>query len=324
MPQGERKRGYKMSKYRTGLPQLDGGLFLTDGGLETCLIYHDEIDLPEFSAVYLVTSDWGRAKLEDYFVRHAEIAQRDGTGFIFESPTWRASPDWGSKIGLEGPALATANRESIALLAKLRALYDTPRSPMVISGCVGPRGDGYVPGDVMTAAEAEEYHAYQIGIFADSEADMISAITITNVPEAIGIAWAARTAGIPVVISFTVETDGRLPTGDSLQAAIENVDAATGGTPAYYMINCAHPDHFAGALSGDWTARIGGLRANASRLSHAELDAATELDDGDPVELGGQYSTLLKAHPQINVVGGCCGTDHRHVEAISHACRKAA
>jgi len=193
---------------------------------------------------------------------------------------------------------------------------------MVISGCVGPRGDGYDPAHVMSAEEAERYHAEQIRVFAATAADVVTAITMTNVPEAIGVTRAARAAGMPVVISFTVETDGRLPTGDSLKDAIERVDAATGEGPAYYMINCAHPTHFEGALAGGepWARRLRGLRANASTKSHAELDEAEELDDGNPAELGAQYRALRDRLPHLVVLGGCCGTDHRHIGAIASAC----
>jgi S-methylmethionine-dependent homocysteine/selenocysteine methylase len=193
---------------------------------------------------------------------------------------------------------------------------------MVISGCVGPRGDGYDPGRMMSADEAEAYHAAQIGVFAGTEADIVSAITMTYAEEAIGIARAAEAAGMPVVISFTLETDGRLPTGQGLKEAIAAVDAATGWAPLYYMINCAHPTHFASVVaSGEpWLQRLKGLRANASKRSHAELDAAPDLDAGDPVELGREYRAIRRGLPHLTVLGGCCGTDHRHVEAISRAC----
>jgi len=192
---------------------------------------------------------------------------------------------------------------------------------MVISGCIGPRGDGYNPKAFMTETEAERYHAMQADTFRDADADMVTAITMTYAAEAIGIARAARAAGMPVAISFTVETDGRLPGGRTLRETIEEVDAATDRTPVYYMINCAHPTHFAGALAeGEpWVARIRGLRANASTKSHAELDEAKELDTGNPVELGRQYRDLRSRMPRLNVLGGCCGTDHRHVEETCRA-----
>ncbi len=313
-----------MPRYRNALPQLSEKLFLTDGGLETTLVFHDGMELPHFAAFDLMKDVAGRERLIDYFKSYVTIARDMGTGFVFESPTWRASRDWAEKLGYTPADVARMNRDSIAMMAELRDAFETPRSPMVISGQIGPRGDGYVPGDVMGVLEAQAYHGEQVKTFAATEADMVTAITMNTVEEAIGITLAAKAAGIPVVISFTVETDGRLPTGQPLKDAIESVDAVTGDAPAYFMVNCAHPTHFAGALAAEetWTKRIRGVRANASRRSHAELDAAPDLDDGDPVELGGEYREIVAAMPWINVLGGCCGTDHRHVAAIAHACVK--
>lgn len=314
-----------MAKYRHHLPQLNGDLFLTDGGIETTLIFHAGLDLPFFAAFHLLKDEQGAAALRQYFASHAAIARQYGVGFILESATWRASSDWGNKLGYSRQALDEANRKAIALLHELRLELETDRVPMVISGCVGPRGDGYDPGVIMSPEEAEAYHAAQIGTFAATEADLVTAITMTNTNEAIGVTRAARTSGMPVVISFTVETDGKLPTGQPLPEAIQEVDAATGRAPAYYMINCAHPSHFEAVLDGQaWMARLRGIRANASKRSHAELDAAPDLDDGDPVELGQQYSDLRMRFSQINVLGGCCGTDHRHIEHIGAACTTAA
>jgi S-methylmethionine-dependent homocysteine/selenocysteine methylase len=314
------------AKYRERLPQLDGGLFLTDGGLETTLIFHEGFDLPCFAAFVLLDSECGRKALRDYFDRYAPMAIAAGAGFVLEAPTWRANPDWGTKVGYGTEALARNNRAAIALLLELRDRYETAASPMVVSGALGPRGDGYDPGALMSADEAADYHGFQIGLFRDAGADLVSAFTMTNIGEAQGIALAAKALDMPCVISFTVETDGRLPTGDTLAEAIRCVDAETGNGPAYYMINCAHPTHFDHVLAAGepWIKRLRGLRANSSRMSHAELDNAPELDIGDPLELGGQYAELRRRFPHINVLGGCCGTDHRHVDCISTACRKAA
>jgi len=311
-----------MPKYRANLPLLSDKMFLTDSGLETTLIFHEGIELPFFAAFDLLKTDEGVRKLRRYYARHAAIAEAYGVGFILESPTWRANADWGAKLGYSEAELAEANRKAIELMVDLREGCESARSPMVISGCIGPRGDGYDPGRVMSADEAQAYHAAQIEVFAATEADLVTAITMTNVEEAIGIARAAGRAGMPVAISFTLETDGRLPTGETLKEAVEAVDEATGRTPVYYMINCAHPTHFADVLArGEpWLTRLRGLRANASKRSHEELDAAPDLDAGDPVELGADYRNLLRLVPHVNVLGGCCGTDHRHVEAICVAC----
>jgi S-methylmethionine-dependent homocysteine/selenocysteine methylase len=314
------------AKYRDRLPQLDGGLFLTDGGLETTLIFHEGFDLPCFAAFVLLDSERGRNALRNYFDRYVRMAIAAGAGFVLEAPTWRANPDWGAKVGYGMEALARNNRAAIALLLELRDRYEAAASPMVVSGAIGPRGDGYDPGALMSPDEAADYHGFQIGLFRDAGADLVSAFTMTNINEAQGIALAAKAADMPCVISFTVETDGRLPTGDTLAEAIRCVEAETGNGPAYYMINCAHPTHFDHVLAAGepWIKRLCGLRANSSRSSHAELDNAPELDIGDPLELGEQYAELRRRFPHINVLGGCCGTDHRHVDCISTACRKAA
>lgn len=305
------------------LPQLQGKPFLTDGGLETTLLFHDGIDLACFAAIDMLRKEGGRAHLERYFETYLDIAREAQAGFVLESVTWRSSRDWAGPLGMSLDELAGYNREAIEMLHELREKHQAPDMPLVVSGCIGPRGDGYDPGEVMTPEEAQDYHAWQVRIFADAGADMATGITITNVPEAIGIVRAAHEAGLPSAISFTVETDGRLPTGDTLDEAIAAVDAATGGGPAYYMVNCAHPTHFAPALdeTAEWTRRVRGLRANASKMSHAELDGMEQLDTGDPLELGHEHRDLLRRLPHLAVLGGCCGTDHRHVAAIARAVR---
>ncbi len=310
------------SDYRRALPQLGGDLFLTDGGIETTLIFLEGLDLPDFAAFDLLNRPGGDAALRKYFRAYAALARRFDTGLVLESATWRASADWGARLGYDATRLAEANRRAIALLEELRTELSDHRKPVVISGCVGPRGDGYNPAQLMSESEAEAYHRAQVETFRDSAADMVTAITMTYAEEAVGIARAAARAGMPVAISFTVETDGRLPTGQTLRAAIEAVDAATSGYPAYYMVNCAHPTHFEHVLAEGqaWVQRVRGLRANASRKSHAELNESPELDIGDPVELGADHGRLKRRLPHLTVMGGCCGTDHRHVERIAAAC----
>lgn len=309
-----------MSRYRSHLPQLDGR-FITDGGLETTLAFHEGIELPCFAAFVLLDRPDGEAALDRYFARYTRIARANGVGIVLESATWRANPDWAAKLGYDEGALAAVQRKAIAQLVDVRAKHETARTPIVVSGNLGPRGDGYSATDRMSSAEAADYHGAQIRTFAATEADMVAAFTMTYAEEAIGIATSAKASGMPVVISFTVETDGALPSGEMLREAVERTDAATGGYPAYYMINCAHPSHFRDVLAkgGGWRERIRGLRANASKRSHAELDASTDLDAGDPIELGNDYRALLPLLPDLCVVGGCCGTDHRHVEAVCRA-----
>jgi S-methylmethionine-dependent homocysteine/selenocysteine methylase len=297
--------------YRQQLPQLDGELFLTDGGLETSLIFHQGLDLPEFAAFVLLDDDEGLEALRRYYEPYLALAREGGAGFVLESPTWRANPDWAGRIGVSPEKLDALNRRAIGLMEELRDARGAGDAPVVISGCVGPQGDGYRPAETMSASSARDYHSTQIGTFAETAADMVTAVTMTYPDEAIGVTQAARDAGLPVAISFTLETDGRLPNGQALGGAIEEVDEATRRAPAYYMINCAHPTHFEAVLTKDeaWRDRIRGLRANA----------AEELDDGDPHDLGARYAALRTALPRLNVLGGCCGTDHRHVAAIRDA-----
>jgi S-methylmethionine-dependent homocysteine/selenocysteine methylase len=307
--------------YRSELPQLTGELFLTDGGIETTLIFHRGLDLPEFAAFDLLKDDEGTEELRRYFEPYLKLASEYDAGFVLESPTWRASPRWSAEIGYDPEELDGINRKAIDLMAELRERYAKDVSPIVISGCVGPQDDGYNPEQKLSADDATKYHSAQIGTFADTEADMVTAITMTYADEAIGVTRAAQGAGLPVAISFTLETDGRLPSGQPLAEAIEETDAATSQEPAYYMINCVHPTHFEDVLAPEepWSRRIRGLRANASTKSHTELDEAPELDDGDPEDLGARYAQLREQLPELNVLGGCCGTDDRHIGQICSA-----
>jgi len=307
-----------MATYRNMLPQLGNQPFLTDGGLETTLIFDDHIDLPEFAAFPLLANSHGRKKLEEYYLSYLNLAQKKGLGFILESPTWRASRDWGVKLGLTENDLHNANVAAINFLADLRRKYANKNFPIVISGCMGPRGDGYHIDTKMSYSEARDYHATQIATFTETEADLISAFTLNYVEEAVGITLAAAEHSIPAVISFTVETDGRLPSGQPLGSAIEEVDMQTGHGPAYFMINCAHPSHFSDALRNgkNWLERIYAVRANASCKSHAELDDATSLDRGNPDALADEYRELRTILPHLNVFGGCCGTDINHITTI--------
>ncbi len=309
-------------RYRHALPQLGETRLLTDGGLETTLIFHDGLDLPHFAAFDLLRSAQGRETLTAYYLRYAGLALERGVGFILDTPTWRASRDWGARMGYAPAALAQANMAAIGLLAPLRDRFDAPRTPFVLSGNIGPRGDGYSAAEQMSPDAAKHYHTDQVTTFERGGVDMVTALTMTHAGEAVGIARAAAAANLPCAIGFTVETDGRLPSGQPLGEAIEEVDALSFAAPAYFMVNCAHPAHFRDVVAGDdpWRLRIRGIRANASRLSHAALDAAETLDAGNPGELRRDHRELMQLLPNLRVFGGCCGTDHRHVDAIAAAC----
>jgi homocysteine S-methyltransferase len=288
----------EMAKYRDALPQRRGGIFLTDGGMETTLIFHWGVDLPHFASFVLLDSAEGQEKLKQYYEAYLAVASKHGTGFVLDSPTWRANPDWGARLGYDASALDAINVRSIAFLEELRAGWQRPGAPCVISGAIGPRGDGYKAGN-MDAAEAEDYHRPQIAAFSEGGADMVTAYTLNSINEAIGIARAAQSAGMPAAISFTVETNGRLANGETLREAIETVDRKTDRAPEYFLINCAHPTHFEDALKAGeaWTERIHGVRANASTKSHVELDESETLDAGDPADIGRRYVALREAFP---------------------------
>jgi S-methylmethionine-dependent homocysteine/selenocysteine methylase len=312
-----------MSTRRHALPQLAPRLFLTDGGIGTTLIFREGVEIPHFATFTLLGQPGGRALLERLFAEYAELAVASAAGIIMDSVTWRASADWGRLLGYSDAALAQANREAIELLAGIRARYEIPVTPVVISACMGPRRAAYSRSAQMSVDEAFAYHITQVETLAATEADLISAMTMNYPEEAIGIVEAARHAGMPVAVSFTVETDGRLVSGMTLREALENIDAATAHYPAYYMVNCAHTSHFADSLQPDgaWLQRLRGLRSNASAKSHAELDESPQLDRGDPAALGRDYASLLARLPHVNIVGGCCGTDAAHARCIAEACR---
>lgn len=292
----------------------DAQPFVTDGGLETDLIYHHGFDLPEFAAFPLVESESGRAALRNYYAGYAATARSAATGLLLETPTWRANPDWGGVLGYDADGLDRANRASVELVREFATEWtDLPR--VLVSGQVGPRGDGYKPGAHVDPDEAADYHRPQLASFAAAGADQATVLTLTDVGEAIGVARAAADVGLPLGLGFTVETDGRLPRGETLAEVISRVDADT--PPAYFVINCAHPTHVQkGVDDGPWRDRVHGLRLNASTMSHEELDNSEELDDGDPVQLAADTATLRAALPAVRIVGGCCGTDARHVAAM--------
>lgn len=292
--------------------------FLTDGGLETDLVFNDGCELPLFSAFVLLETEAGRAALRRYFDRYLDIAEETGRGFVLDTPTWRANAGWAGRHGLAPDDMRRINAEAVRMAHAIRASRSW-HDRILINGNIGPAGDGYSADQKLSPEAAQEVHSPQIETFAREGVDLAIALTMTHAGEAIGVARAAAALGVPAGLCFTVETDGRLPDGTSLAAAIAAVEEATGGTPLFYGVNCAHPTHFLGELDGAWRERIGIVRANASTLSHAELDQATELDDGDPHDFGRHYETLAARLPRLRIVGGCCGSDCRHVAAVARA-----
>jgi homocysteine S-methyltransferase len=290
--------------------------WVTDGGLETDLIFHHDVDLPEFAAYPLVGSEHGRDLLRGYYEAYAGIAAAAGAGLRLEAPTWRANPDWGARLGHDARTLADVNREAVSMLQGLAEEWRDRVSEILVTGMIGPRGDGYAAGPVVDADEAADYHQPQVRAFAEAGAGAVTALTLTDAGEAIGVVRAADSYGLPVTVSFTVEPDGRLPDGTPLADAIDRVDEAA--PPAYFLVNCAHPTHLRPGLAdlGDRAGRIHGIRSNASTQTHAELDEAETLDEGDLDLLVGSHREVESLLPALEIVGGCCGTDARHVAAL--------
>lgn len=312
-----------MTKHSIRIPQLDGGFFLTDGGLETDLMFNHGVEIPEFAAHTLLADSKGREAMANYFRGFLSLARDMDAGYILDSQTWKAHMHWADALGANEAELRAVNHASVDMIVQLRKEFSDNAKPIVLNAVIGPQGDAYAPEAEVAAHQAEEYHSKQIGWLAETPVDMVTALTFTQSDEAIGLVRAAVAAKLPVVVSFTVETEGDLPTGQPLSEAITAVDEATDSAAAYFMVNCAHPDHFLHVLEDDqaWASRIRGVRANASRKSHAELDESTTLDDGNPDELAAQYQLIGEKLPNLNVYGGCCGSDLRHVVAIANAMR---
>jgi S-methylmethionine-dependent homocysteine/selenocysteine methylase len=284
--------------------------WVTDGGLETDLLFHRGLDLPEFAAFPLLEEPAAADVLTGYYRQYVAVAAAAGAGCVLETPTWRANPDWGTRLGYDAAALDRANRAAVDLVRRA----GDGQVPVRISGVVGPRGDGYVAAG-HRAEEAAHYHRAQIASLASAGVEVVHAMTLSEVAEAVGVVSAAKDVGVDVGVSFTVETDGRLPDGTPLSAAIQQTDAVAAAD--WYGVNCAHPTHVRPALDGGpWQERLRCLRPNASTLTHAELDVMEELDEGDLELLVSSTADLLTLLPSVTTLGGCCGTDARHVAAM--------
>lgn len=311
-----------MPRYRNNLPQFGSDIFACYIGMDTEILFRDGIDLPGFASYPLLLNPAHRSLIRSYYCNLVDLARDQNVGVILDAVTWVANRDRGAELGFTPDDLKKLNIEAIELIAGVRA--EKGDLPTVLCGQVGPRGDGYAPSDQMSTEEAEDYHSEQIAVYSQTEADLVSAFTLCYPEEASGIVRAAQRFDMPVAIAFTVETDGRLPTGVSVGEAIEQVDAESNAGALYFLINCAHPDHFTRILGNEpWMKRLRGVVANASRCSHAELDNAEELDDGDPNELGIQVGGLRKQLSHFSILGSCCGSNLRHMKRILEEARAA-
>jgi S-methylmethionine-dependent homocysteine/selenocysteine methylase len=305
-------------KYRNDLPQLRGVDLSTSGGMETWLQYAEGFPLRHFCAFEWLRDPKAKARLREFHRSAIEAVQEHGFGMIAEGIHYRASGDWGDLTGYSRQDLAKINAEGVDLYHELAREYDRPDTPVVVGGCIGPRGDAYEQGHQITADEAQEYHAEQMATLKDAGVDLITAATLSFTDEAIGIARAAQGLDVPVVLSFYVAGNGKIMGERSVPETMAEIDAATGGYPKYYMLNCAHPNEFAPALENSaGLDRLGGFMPNASAKDKISLCRLGHLEDGDPVELGQQMGDVARRFPHVHVFGGCCGTDARHLGEIA-------
>ncbi|WP_135504117.1 homocysteine S-methyltransferase family protein [Roseovarius aestuariivivens] len=310
-------------------PRLENKFYLTEGGTETDVLYNYGFELPEFAMFPLLDDPEADKVIRDLYRRYFDVAEKHQTGMLVLGHDYRASPDWGAKLGYTPEGLAEMERRTIGFLEDLRREYEGRVSDVYIAGCVGPRGDAYGTGGGITESEAEDYHAVQLSTLKSTSADMAISLTLNNIPEAIGIVRAAAAIGIPIGISLTLTTEGRLRSGPSLREAIEEIDEKTNGAAAWFGTNCAHPLEFATALADDgpWLDRLRYIRPNAVQMDQIALCKLGHLEDGDPVELGRQMGDVARRFPRADILGGCCGTDERHLGEIAknvNACRGAA
>lgn len=298
--------------------QRPGTLYLTEGGIETELMYRWGFDLPQFAMYPLLDNPAAMDTMRGMYRRLLDVAARHGMGALMGGLDYRASPDWAALLGYSAAGLEEANLRSIDFLRGVAAEYAGQVDDILVQGFVGPRGDAYALNRTITEAEAEDYHAVQLATLAKAGVDLAWGFTLNNVAEATGIVRAASRLGVPVAISLTLDADGRLKSGPSLRDAIAAIDAATDGSAAFFSINCSHPDEFAPALEpGDWIARVRGLRPNASRMDKGALCQIGYLEEGDPVELGQQAGALARRYPHMDIWGGCCGCIETHLEEIA-------
>lgn len=308
--------GLKMADFP---PRLEGKFYLTEGGTETEILYKWGFELPEFAMFPLLDNPKADQVIRDIYRRYFDAAEKHQTGLLILGHDYRASPDWGAKLGYTTEGLADMQRRTIEFLDDVRREYVGRVSDVYIAGCIGPRGDAYGTGGDISEEEAEEYHSVQLTTLKSTQADMAIAVTFNNVPEAVGVIRAAHRIGIPIGVSLTLTTEGVLRSGPTLREAIEVIEEKTNGSAAWYGTNCSHPLEFASALAdeGPWLERLRYIRPNAVKMEKVALCKLGHLEDGDPVELGEQMGEVASKFPSADILGGCCGTDERHLGEIA-------
>lgn len=302
-----------------------GELFLTEGGTETEIMYKHGFELPEFAMFPLLENPIAVTAMRDMFRSQLDVAAEFAMSMLLTGIDYRASPDWGAKLGYSPHGLAQANIQSIEFLRELAGEYNGQIPRTLIGGTIGPRGDAYQLNRTITAAEAEDYHSVQLATLKQAAVDFACAATFNNIPEAVGVARAAKKIGVPLIVSLTVDSSSRLKSGPTVADAIQAIDfEAADAAPISYLLNCSHPVEFEPALTaGPWTSRLHGFRPNASKMEKLALCKLGHLEEGDPVELGRLMGGLARRYPHMNVWGGCCGTGDTHLRAIARNVRQA-
>ena len=300
-------------------PRLENKFYLTEGGTETEILYKWGFELPEFAMFPLLDNPEADRVIRDMYRRYFEVAAEHNTGMLIVGHDYRASPDWGEKLGYSAEGLREMQQRTIQFLQEMRTEYEDRVSDVYIGASIGPRGDAYGTGDAITESEAEDYHSVQLENLEGTAADMAIALTFNNIPESIGVIRAGVAAGLPVGVSLTLTPEGRLRSGPSLREAIEAIEEATDGAAAWFGTNCAHPVEFEPAFAdaGSWFDRLRYIRPNAAKMDKIALCSLGHLEDGDPVELGGEMGEIARRFPRADILGGCCGTDERHLSEIA-------
>ncbi|WP_286238828.1 homocysteine S-methyltransferase family protein [Neptuniibacter halophilus] len=300
-----------------------GRLYLTEGGTETEIMYKYGFELPHFAMFPLLDNPAAVTKMRDMFRYYLDVVAKHKLCALIGGLDYRASPDWGKLLGYSDAGLAEANLQSIDFLRDVAAEYAHDIEQTLIQGLIGPRGDAYQQGHTITAEAAEDYHAIQLTTLKKAGVDLALAITFNNVEESIGVARAAKTIGVPLAISLTLNRNSTLGDGTPLADAIEQIDQATDHSVEFYSINCSHPIEYEPAIDGGpWLQRVRGVRPNASKMEKVALCKIGHLESGDPVELGEQCGELAKRYPHMDIWGGCCGTWDQHLDQIALNIRK--
>lgn len=298
-----------------------GELFLTEGGSETEIMYRHGFELPEFAMFTLLENPKAVPIMRDMFCAQLDVAAEFGLSFLLTGLDYRASPDWGAKLGYSAQGLADANISAIEFLRDIAQGYEDQIPRLLVGGILGPRGDAYDLNQNITAESAEDYHSVQLNTLKAAGVDFVSAQTFNNVPEAVGVCKAASKMGVALSVGLTLDSTCRLKSGPSLAEAITEIDALTGEqAPDFYLLNCSHPVEYEPALeNASWIKRLRGVRPNASKMEKLALCKLGHLEDGDPVELGAQLGDLSQRFPHMDIFGGCCGTGDSHLREIAKA-----